>query len=825
MLKKFAGFWAVIFLVTVLVPLSAQAQDFTASINGSVTDPSGAAIPGAEVTLSSVGTGWTAKFTTGKDGLYLFGNLVRGVYTLNASATNFRDVVEKQIVVNINESIRADVKMELGSRVETVEVKGSVTAINFDNGEVKGSITPEVIADLPLIVSGNQRSAASFIVLLPGVNTGGGSDPFDSRINGGIQGGDEAVLDGVTMQEGVQSQSGMVAMYNDYPITPESVNEVSVLKSDYEPQYGYTSAAVITAVTKSGSNQFHGSAHELLRNRVLNSRSFDGGPKRPEDTENDWGATIGGPAKIPGLWAGNRKTYFFFAYGGYTIRGGTTASRLSIPSILERQGNFTDWTDSTGALIPIYDPATTRANSTFNPSLPVSPANPPYLRDQFMGCDGNSPNVICPSDPRLTGSLANQWIKFLPNPTFTGAQNNYIGLPVASGSTNPSFDRVSYDARVDEYLGDKDHLSVEIHFHQPHYLAADSLPFQLATTSTVSHGGYVGPTMDRLNLDHTFSPTLLNNFNIGYTDYRGIGQCNDLRYTSDLPQISGVANHLAPPQIAFQNYTSFGCNSIVKDTKPNMSFNDMMTWVHGKHTLKFGVDLRRFQLNLLNNTCGSGCFSFDQLTTGLPQLASGNSFASFLLEQVSSANTNVYTVDDPSARQNSLGFHVGDTWRIKPKLSLSYGLRWDMSTPSYENFNRFSFFDPTGSNPGAAGRPGDLAFAGSGSSRFGARYPEKLWLRGFAPRVGFAYTLTPIRSYGVVTACSTLRLTIRTGAAGWLQMGSTPLPRFRVPRMAFKLRWYLARGSQRTTNSRHSSTLHSTMVNQVRSTDRSTPID
>ena len=107
-------------------------------------------------------------------------------------------------------------------------MKASTTAINYDNGEVKGSITPDVIADLPLIVSGNQRSAASFIVLLPGVNTGGGSDPFDARINGGIQGGDEAVLDGVTMQEGVQSQSGMVAMYNDYPITPESVSEVSV---------------------------------------------------------------------------------------------------------------------------------------------------------------------------------------------------------------------------------------------------------------------------------------------------------------------------------------------------------------------------------------------------------------------------------------------------------------------------------------------------------------------------------------------------------------------------------------------------------------------
>jgi hypothetical protein len=743
MLRKLASFWAVVFLVSMLVPLSAMPQNFTASINGVVTDPSGAVIPGAEMTLTSISTGWTAKFSTANDGLFLFGNLTRGVYTLNASAKGFRDVVQKQIVVNLNESVRVDVKMELGPAVQTVEVRGTANALNFDNGEVKGAITPETIADLPLIVSGNQRAAASFIILLPGVNTGGGANPFDSRINGGIQGGDEAVLDGVTMQEGVQSQSGMVAMFNDYPITPESVSEVSVLKSNYEPQYGYTSSAVITAVTKSGTNQFHGSGHELLRNKVLNSRSFNT-PQTPIDTENDWGATIGGPAKIPGLWGGNRKAYFFFAYGGYTIRGGTVSSILSLPSILERQGDFSDWTDSSGNLIPIYDPKTTRDNPAYNSSLPVGPTNQPYLRDQFMGCNGNTPNVICPNDPRLQNSLANQWIKFLPNPTFAGTQNNYVGLPLNIGFF-PAFNRVAYDGRVDEYLGDKDHFSVEIHFHQPTNLPADSLPFQLATSAVQTHGAFVGPTMDRINWDHTFSPTLLNNVNFGYTDYRGKQQCLDQSYAGSLPQIAGVTDHNAPPTISFQDFTSFGCNVVSHNTKPNTSVNDMMTWVRGKHTLKFGVDLRRFQYNERAKSCGSGCFSFDRLNTGLSGIPSGNSFASFLLEQVASANINVYTLDGPAARQHSLGLHIGDTWKVKPKLSLNYGLRWDTSSPSYENFDRLSFFNPNGTNPGAGGRLGSLAFAGTrwGSASFGARYPEKQWLKAFAPRLGFAYTLTP----------------------------------------------------------------------------------
>ena len=419
MLRKVLAVCASVFVASIVactLGWSARLYRFHQRLPRHQSPLEGGAIPGAEITLSSVGTGWTAKFTTGKDGLYQFGNLARGVYTVSASAPNFRDFVEKQINVNLNESVRVDIKMEVGSHVETVEVSGTATQINFENGEVKGSITPEVIADLPLIVSGNQRSAAAFVTLLAGANTGGGADPYDVRINGGILNGDEAVLDGVTMQEGVQSQSGMIAMYNDYPVTPESVNEVSVLKSDYEPQYGYTTAAVITAVTKSGTDQFHGGGHELLRNKVLNARSFNA-PKAPEDTENDWGATIGGPVKLPGVWGGKRKAYFFFAYGGYTVRGGTVSSILSIPSVQERQGDFTDWKDSAGNLIPVYDPATTQVNPSYNPGLPVGSANLPYLRQQFMGCDNNMPNVICPTDPQLTRFASTTMAaKYLPNP-------------------------------------------------------------------------------------------------------------------------------------------------------------------------------------------------------------------------------------------------------------------------------------------------------------------------------------------------------------------------------------------------------------------------
>src|SRR5207302_3173209 len=146
-------------------------------------------------------------------------------------------------------------------------------------------------------VSGNSRSATSFVILLPGVNTAAGGNPFEARINGGMKMGDEAALDGVSMQEGLMSQSGMVALDNDYPMSPEAISEVSVLTSTYEPRYGTTTSGVIMAVTKSGTNEFHGDLREFLHNTVLNARQW-GAPDRPKDIENQFGGSIGGPIKI-----------------------------------------------------------------------------------------------------------------------------------------------------------------------------------------------------------------------------------------------------------------------------------------------------------------------------------------------------------------------------------------------------------------------------------------------------------------------------------------------------------------------------------------------
>jgi hypothetical protein len=331
------------------------------------------------------------------------------------SAKGFRDFLQRGLTIHLNEQVRVPVSLEIGSASQTIEVDANASPLNFENAEVKGTLSKREITDLPLQVAGGQRSAAQFVTLLPGVNTGGNSNSFYARFNGGQQWADEATLDGVTMQEGLLSQSGMVAIQNDYPISPEAVGEISVLTSNFDVQYGSSSAAVIVASTKEGTNELHGGGYEFHRNSYFNARPY-GALVTPRDLENDYGGYLGGPGKLPGLWTSFNKTYFFANYEQYRSVGATTQPVLTVPTDQMRTGDFSQWP------YPIYDPATTRANPNYNPNQPTSASNPPYLKDQFMGCDGAHPNVICSSDPRLASSLAPQWLKYVPSQTARDSQ-------------------------------------------------------------------------------------------------------------------------------------------------------------------------------------------------------------------------------------------------------------------------------------------------------------------------------------------------------------------------------------------------------------------
>jgi len=758
MKRERATAWMGLCLLACFLPSLVRAQSTNATLSGTVMDPTGAAIPNVQLTLTSVELGSVAKTNSGPDGLYSFPNLRPGIYELRVHAAGFKDYEQTGIELTMNAMARQDVKLALGTAVEKVEVTGNASPIDTSDAQVKGSVTPEILKELPLEVSGTIRTAANFAILMPGVSTGSGGNAYDARINGGLQSGDEAILDGVSLQEGLMSQSGMVSAQTDFPTSPDMVGELSVLTSTYEPQYGSSLSGQIILETKSGTNQYHGALFEYHRDTVLNARQF-GVDQRPANLQNEFGGAFGGPVWIPHLFPKSRKTFFYLNLEGYRTGGALERPILSVPTAQERQGDFSDWVDSDGNLIPVYDPDTLRANPGFDPNSDVGPNNLPYLRDQFMGCSGDTPNVICPSDPRLTNSLAPAWFKYLPTPNRSGILNNYV-VP----KPRPEellFHTNYFDLRIDQYIRNSDHISASIYYQGAHPNTVSTLPAQISNENDAApEYAFV----DRMNWDHTFSPTLLSHAAIGYHNrMEGYGAL-DYKYANLFPQIAGVSSHDYPPVIGLGDFAGMGDNyggpNIKNVTaRPDFTGNDLITWVRNKHTIKFGGEYRWLGENNRGNynsfASPAGNFQFASGETGLAGIISGSPIASFLLGQVDYGSATYFYYASNYPRAAAYILHLGDTWKATSKLSINYGIRWDTFTPAEEKHDEQSFLDPARTNPGAGGRLGSLVFAGTkwGSASFGRRTPEQVWKKGFAPRLGIAYSVTPktvVRSgYGI----------------------------------------------------------------------------
>lgn len=709
-------------VLAALIPAVAQAQSFNGSIAGKVTDPSGAAVGGAEMALKSLATGVELKRASTDQGEYAFRNLVPGNYELRVAASGFQPHLQRKIEVNLNADVRVDVALTLGSLTDAVEVIAETSTLNYDSGAHEDGIAPDTLAQLPLQFASGPRSAATFAILMPGVSTGGTANAFDARINGGMQSGDEAVLDGVSMQQGFMSQSGMVSIFQDFPFSPDMVSEIKVVTTSYEPHYGSSTSGQIVATTKSGTERFHGAVFEYHQNDGLNARQW-GADSKGVLTKHNYGANLGGPMKIPGLWSNAVKTYFYVNYEGYRQEGGVNRPTLSIPSARQRSGDFTDWRDSAGNLIPIYDPATTRI------------VNGVVVRDPFPG------NVI---PANRISPLARQWLQFLPTPTSDGPLNNYL-VPTAIPDSILG-DSDYYLGRFDVYAGQKDHVAVSLWHQRAPAKFLSVLPLELAPED------YSDPQnswVNRLNWDHTFGMNLLNHLSFGYLNRNeGYGSVNQ-EFVDVLPQIAGVASHNVPPRISFSDGfqawgNSAGVNIGNVTTRPTYIVNDLLTWIRSNHTIKMGFEYRNIGGNIHYNSNEAGSFGFGRGATGLLGVVSGSPIASFLLGAVESGNVDFRSVETNYPRQAAYIAHIGDTWKVNSNLTLNYGLRWDYFTPSREKFNRFSFLDPNGPNPGAGGRPGRLAFAGTeyGAASYGADYPEKPFKKAFAPRLGVTYALS-----------------------------------------------------------------------------------
>jgi hypothetical protein len=704
-----------------LFAASAFGQSQNATLGGSVTDASGSFVPNASVTIKATDRGFTSTVKTDSDGRYVFPNLDPGNYDLTVEAAGFKSFVSTKIQLLATESRRLDAQLQVGDAATRVEVVADVAQLNVDNGAKAEGVAPTVINQLPLLVSaGTPRNAVQFITFLPGVNTGTSPQAFNARINGGLKMGDEAVMDGVSMQEGTMSQSGMVSFF-DFASTPDMVDEVKVLTSSYLPEYGTTTGGELIVTSRHGSDQFHGGAFEYLRNKSLNALQFTNnrpaGDARPKDNENEPGFNIGGPVLIkpvPFIWGSKHKTYFFANLDWLRSLGGASRALLSIPSSQERTGNFSDLG------VPIFDPKTeTITNGVIS-------------RTPFPG------NQIPTS---AQSPIALQWMALLPATTGPGAYNNFLAPPISDGILS---NQNLYSYRIDYNWSDNDRFFASVwRQHNPVTLQCQ-LPVQLCSYNPADPED---AWVSRFNWDHIFSPTLLNHMAYGYVNRNeGYGS---IPAQKPIPQIPNAVAYTATPSVNFSasgitNLNSWGQSAgpgaLNKTTRPSHIVNDMVTWVHGAHEIKFGGEFRHLQQVFRVNSNQSGTVGFTDLSTGLQGTPSGDPYASALIGAVDNGNLNVYNINKYGAEQRAYTWHVGDVWKVTPKLTVNYGIRWDRFSPTFETGNHLAFlsFAP---NPDAGNLPGSLAYAGNkwGAASFGKPYPENVFNAGFGRRIGAAY--------------------------------------------------------------------------------------
>jgi len=718
------AFW--LLLAALVLCTTAWGQSQNSSLSGQVTDKTGAAIPNATVTLKSTERNIPQTASTDSEGRYSFPNNPPGTYELTIDAAGFKTYVKSGIELVVSSPRREDAQLEVGDASTKVEVVAEVAQLNVDTGAKQEGVAPDIVNKLPLlVVAGTPRNVLQFATFLPGVNTGTSVQTFNARINGGLRMGDEAVMDGVSMQEGTMSQSGIVSFF-DFAQTPDMTQEVHLMTSSYEPEYGTTTGGVMVVTTKSGTDQIHASAFEYLRNRDLNALQFTNnrgpGEQRPKDNENEYGFSGGLPIKLkflPFVWGPKHKTYFFNDTEFLRSLGGASRALLTIPSAQDRTGNFSDWST------PIYDPKTeTISNGVVS--------RVPYPNNQIPTTDQSA--------------LALQWMKYLPDTTAPGPINNFLAPPVSDGILS---NLNEYLFRIDHYWGEKDHLFFTIWRQVTQPIAQCQLPVQLCNADPANPED---AWVNRFNWDHIFSPTLLSHFAYGYLNRNeGYGSV-PAQNPADLPHIPNAAAYLASPAANFSgagvnNYigwgNSGGLGALNKTTRPSHIINELMTSVHGAHTIKFGGEFRHLQQVWRQNGNQSGTVNFTAGSTGLPGLDSGNPFASFLVGAVDNGGLNVYNIAHYGAEQHAYSLHVGDTWKATPKLTVNYGIRWDKFSPTFESNNYLSFFSFK-DNPGAGNLPGSLVFAGNnwGAASAGVRYPENEWNGAFAPRLGVAYAVS-----------------------------------------------------------------------------------
>ncbi|HTS62801.1 MAG TPA: carboxypeptidase regulatory-like domain-containing protein [Candidatus Acidoferrales bacterium] len=713
------------FLVTALF-----AQGDRGTITGAVTDSTGAPIPNVAVSIVNTATNTTVRVTTTSTGEYTVASLPPGEYRVEIAAPGFKRFVENGVRAAAGGTVRLDAQLEVGQVSESVEVQAQVAGLQTENAKVTSSVENKAIDELPLVVGGAMRSPFDLVTIIPQARGSGNA----LMIGGGQAAAWGATLDGLSVNTNRSGDAGETAY-----LTPsvEAITEFAVETNGFKAEYGQAGGGMISFASKSGSNAFHGTAYEFLRNDDFDARGFFA-TQRSIYKQSDFGGSLGGPVTIPKLYRGKDRTFFFVTYEGFRNRIGSNGGTLTVPTPEMYQGDFSKWVDSKNALLPIYDTGTTRAN----------PTGSGFVRDPFPGnqIPVNQFSAVAKQILPYAKDVAPNRPGLVPG-TSAYVRNNYI---VTGGTTTTPTDK--YSVKLDHNIGFRQHLSFflnrTVYDSGPGPSGTVGLP-QPLWNGQVSHyeaGVY------RMSYDFTITPRLLNHISVGgNTFFKNSYSPNALQNWQGKVCIKNAVDCTANfPNISFSDQTGWGSSSFNGTEQPNWSIKEDLSWVRGAHSLKFGYAFTSQRANGFGqqNIAGQATFSF--LETGVPGVTnatSGSSFASFLLGNADSGATETIRYVPQTFPYH--GFYAQDDWRVSKRLTLNLGLRYEFTLPPVAGGDQYEDFSPTTPNPAVNNYPGALIFAGSGAGRQGTRSLVPGWYGGIGPRVGAAYSVnskTTIRS-------------------------------------------------------------------------------
>lgn len=698
-----------------------------ATIQGTITDPSGAVIPGAQITATKLDTNKvTTQVSTGA-GFFSLAGVEPGLYSIRVTYSGFSTFVQENVRVNALQVLGLNVKLTPGGTDETITVTAEPPAIETTNGTLGQTMENATYQELPLVVGGQPRNPAAFTYLTPGVVSDGQSGQY----NGGQSYHDETYLEGLALTSpAVQGDQGSV----NRGVSVDAVDQFQVQTSGTSAQYQGQGFSNYTL--KSGNNTFHGRLFEYFRNTALDTwgwtpknqiNAVTGKAIKPVERQNEYGGTFGGPIM-------KNRLFFFFAYDGDHYLKGTNPSLVSVPTRLERTGDFS-------ALAPIYDPTTTTCT------------NGVCTRQQFSY--NGKLNVISPA---RFSKVAQFYQNFIPLPTDDTVQvNNYLG------GFNTGFNYQKISSKVDFDVSSKQRISAVLTWGNraanPPCCDASGLPVPFTATVGNFQSYWVGLIEDTYAISDHWTNQLKYAISRGggYSTNPGEGAAYAATASglSNLP--SGQASDAAP-RFGFSGTnapaslggTANSNNQANSEYGTNYLIFDSMQLVKGRHSMSFGGQYQWLQDNDTSLTGGTYLnlnYSNNEtatFTSGTTiNTATGASYASFLIGAVDGGSlTDSRQVITTGARYFTFSPYFQDDWRVTDKLTVNLGLRWDIYSPFREVNNRLSFVDPSLTNP-ITGTRGALNFAGDGTDKCNCRTPVAIWYKNFGPHVGFSYAIDP----------------------------------------------------------------------------------